>query len=168
MQNGSKLPQSPTTLFGDATGPQQSSLTLELPHSSEPSWVGPPPPSQTPDFNTSTQSLLPPDTNSPSMVFSLLLQKIVEAENKRRAEYDAVDLLFMSYAATFRRLSLRKQAELKVNLTKLFADAELGEMDNFPMHCSQPCSPIIHSVMSEETTSQNFLAEDLKVECDSE
>lgn len=72
----------------------------------------------------------------------------------------------MSYAATFRRLSLRKQAELKVKLAQLFADAEFNEMDNFPMHDPQPCSPVIHSVMLEEPTSQNFV--ELKTECDSD
>lgn len=179
LQSGSELPQSPTMLRnGDASEPQQSSLTLDLPHSlapsqsssqSGPSWAGPSPPSQTPDFNSPTQSLLIPDSNSPSSLSSLLLQKFVEAENKRRAEYDAIDLLFMSYADTFRKLSLRKQAELKVRLAKLFADAELSEMNNdFPMHEPQPSSPIIHSVMLEELTQQNFVIEDLKHECESD
>lgn len=75
----------------------------------------------------------------------------------------------MSYANTFRKLSLRNQAELKVGLAKLFAEAELSEMDkDFPMHDPQPSSPIIHSFMLEEPTQQNFVAEDLKSECESD
>lgn len=49
-------------------------------------------------------------------------------------EYDDVDYLFMSYAKTFKKLSLRNQAKLKVGLAKLFAEAELRELDNDPLH----------------------------------
>lgn len=168
----SEVPQSPTMRISDATVPQQSALE---PHSSGPSQsysqpglcsAEPSPPSRTPDFISSTQTPLPPNTNPQSPLSSLLLQKIINAENRK--EYDAVDLLFMSYADTFRKLSLRKQAELKIKLAKIFAVAELSEMDNdFPMHEPQTSSSIIHSIMLEEPTQHSFVADDLKSECDS-
>ncbi|RVE48389.1 hypothetical protein evm_006950 [Chilo suppressalis] len=46
---------------------------------------------------------------------------------KKMREYDSVDFLFSSYAETFRKLSHRKQIEMKLNLAKIFADAELSD-----------------------------------------
>ncbi|KAI8432044.1 hypothetical protein MSG28_004563 [Choristoneura fumiferana] len=52
-----------------------------------------------------------------------------EILTKKKKE-DAVDHLFMSYAETFKRFSTRKQAELKVVLAKMFAEAELSELED--------------------------------------
>ncbi|CAH1400906.1 unnamed protein product [Nezara viridula] len=43
---------------------------------------------------------------------------------------DDIDHLFMSYAATFRRISPRLQAKLKIDLANLFASAELEDMNS--------------------------------------
>lgn len=43
---------------------------------------------------------------------------------------DAVDHLFMSYAETFKKFSPRRQAEMKIELAKLFSIAELNELQN--------------------------------------
>lgn len=75
----------------------------------------------------------------------------------------------MSYADTFRKLSLGKQVEIKVTLAKLFAEAELSKLDNdFQMHAAQQSSPRIHSVTLEEPTKQNFVSDDQKTECESD
>lgn len=44
---------------------------------------------------------------------------------------DAVDHLFMSYAETFKKFSPRRQAEMKMELAKLFSTAELNELHDF-------------------------------------
>ncbi|CAK1578042.1 unnamed protein product [Parnassius mnemosyne] len=107
------------------------------------------------DFNSSTQSPLLLHTHpqsSPSSSISTSVPNIdgpsiakkrknsnsdenksgevLEFLRNRRKVYDAVDHLFMSYAKTFKKLSPRKQIELKKSLANLFADAELSELDS--------------------------------------
>ncbi|XP_037974207.2 uncharacterized protein LOC119693789 [Plutella xylostella] len=48
--------------------------------------------------------------------------------NMKREELDDVDHLFASYAKSFKKLSRRTQAELKIKLATLFAEAELTEL----------------------------------------
>lgn len=50
-------------------------------------------------------------------------------QNKSTQNYDSVDHLFLSYAETFKKFSERNQVELKLQLAKLFADAELIEIE---------------------------------------
>ncbi|XP_022831644.1 uncharacterized protein LOC111360057 isoform X1 [Spodoptera litura] len=49
---------------------------------------------------------------------------------KRLGEVDATDLLFLSYSSTFKTFSGRQQALMKIQLAKLFANAELENLDN--------------------------------------
>ncbi|CAG4988031.1 unnamed protein product [Parnassius apollo] len=110
------------------------------------------------DFNSFTQSPLLPhtqpqsspsssiSTSVPNLDDSSIVQKrknsnsdenksseVLEFLRNRRIDYDAVDHLFMSYAKTFKKLTARKQIELKKALANLFADAELSELDSeFP------------------------------------
>ncbi|RVE54331.1 hypothetical protein evm_001158 [Chilo suppressalis] len=55
---------------------------------------------------------------------------------QKRPHTDAVDDLFQSYAKTFKRFSVQTQIMLKVNIAKLFADAELREHNS--MNQNQP------------------------------
>lgn len=48
---------------------------------------------------------------------------------KLEEQSQAVDLLFKSYAETFKSFTVKNQVLLKVKLAKLFADAELDEMN---------------------------------------
>lgn len=160
------LPES--TRISDSTLPQQSSLepahssaASQSPSQSQP-WAELSPPSL--DFNSSPQTSLPMRNNiSQSPSSSLLLQKIMKYENIRG--YDAVDLLFMSYADTFRKLSKRKQVELKMTLAELFATAELSEMDDeCLLNEPQTSSAINHSKILDEPTQQSCVAVNIKSE----
>lgn len=51
--------------------------------------------------------------------------------SSRSKSNDAVDHLFMSYAETFKKFSPRRQAEMKIELAKLFSNAELNELQDF-------------------------------------
>ncbi|XP_075983344.1 transcription factor Adf-1-like [Anticarsia gemmatalis] len=51
-------------------------------------------------------------------------------KNKKAKSYDATDHLFLSYSETFKTFSLRQQALLKVELAKLFSNAELNALQN--------------------------------------
>lgn len=54
-------------------------------------------------------------------------------QSKNRPVHDGIDLLFLSYASTFKTLSRRKQTELKVKLASIFAEAEFNEIDETPV-----------------------------------
>ena len=45
-------------------------------------------------------------------------------------EIDATDLLFLSYSATFKKFPARQQTFMKLELAKLFANAELQQLDD--------------------------------------
>ncbi|XP_049876426.1 uncharacterized protein LOC126374024 [Pectinophora gossypiella] len=47
----------------------------------------------------------------------------------KQKNYDAVDYLFTSYAETFRKLKPRTQAEVKMKLAQVFAEAEIKDLD---------------------------------------
>ncbi|XP_028156392.1 uncharacterized protein LOC114349977 [Ostrinia furnacalis] len=49
-------------------------------------------------------------------------------KNKRKK--DAVDLLFSSYAESFKKLKLRTQAEVKLKMAQIFIEAELKDLDS--------------------------------------
>ncbi|XP_014290380.1 uncharacterized protein [Halyomorpha halys] len=49
--------------------------------------------------------------------------------NNHNLQPDDIDHLFMSYAFTFRRISPKGQAKLKMDLASLFAKAELGDLN---------------------------------------
>jgi hypothetical protein len=80
--------------------------------------------------------------------------------NKKKKEWDSVDHLFMSYAKSFKQLSVRKQGKIKVELAKLFADAEIAEVEelqNNAMNRLTSSSPVLilspsYSVISDDST----------------
>ncbi|VVC87342.1 uncharacterized protein LOC126969740 [Leptidea sinapis] len=45
-------------------------------------------------------------------------------------ELDKIDYLFLNYADTFKRLPVRRQAVIKLELAKLFTEAELASLDD--------------------------------------
>lgn len=49
---------------------------------------------------------------------------------KEKENYDATDHLFLSYSETFKTFTPRQQALLKVELAKLFSNAELNALQN--------------------------------------
>ncbi|XP_049804692.1 transcription factor Adf-1-like [Schistocerca nitens] len=53
----------------------------------------------------------------------------LQKKHQFKDKHDEVDHLFLSYAKTYKRLTVRSQAKLKVQLAQLFADAELAELD---------------------------------------
>jgi hypothetical protein len=50
-------------------------------------------------------------------------------KSERKQTCDAVDLLFSSYAKTFKTFSLNNQTRMKISLANLFAEAELRDAD---------------------------------------
>lgn len=58
-----------------------------------------------------------------------------QLQNKR-TKTDAVDHLFMSYSETFKKFSVCTQAKIKVEMAKLFADAEVEEYNLNQMQSS--------------------------------
>lgn len=72
--------------------------------------------------------------------------------SKRIKQSDAIDDLFMSYAKTFKTFSIQTQTMLKVEMAKLFADAELRE------HMNQNQSPVysLINIDSNLTTEDSF------------
>ena len=77
--------------------------------------MGPPP-------SKKSQKKQPDDLDR---VFEYLEKK----REQRKPTCDAVDLLFLSYAQTFKTFSLRNQTRLKISLANLFAEAELRDAD---------------------------------------
>uniref|UniRef100_A0A6P7FTJ0 Uncharacterized protein LOC114333941 n=1 Tax=Diabrotica virgifera virgifera TaxID=50390 RepID=A0A6P7FTJ0_DIAVI len=54
------------------------------------------------------------------------VDKVIDyLHDRKKKKQDGIDLLFLSYAETFRKLSPRHQVHIKLELAKLFADAEL-------------------------------------------
>jgi hypothetical protein len=60
------------------------------------------------------------------------------SENKNKNQLDGIDYLFLSYAEPFKQFPPRKQAMLKIELTTLFARAEMSEMDAQTAPASSP------------------------------
>lgn len=77
--------------------------------------MGPPP-------SKKSQKKQPDDLDR---VFEYLQKK----REQRKPTCDAVDLLFLSYAQTFKTFSLRNQTRLKISMANLFAEAELRDAD---------------------------------------
>ncbi|XP_072384175.1 uncharacterized protein [Diabrotica undecimpunctata] len=83
------------------------------------------------------------------------VDKVIEyLHDKKKIKQDGIDHLFLSYADTFRKLSPRHQIHIKLELAKLFADAELEcleeteEMEDVKpsfTEISSPCHPTISS-----------------------
>ncbi|KAF9408090.1 hypothetical protein HW555_012112 [Spodoptera exigua] len=70
----------------------------------------------------------------------------IDTKTQRLSEMDATDLLFLSYSSTFKTLSGRQQALMKIQLAKLFANAELENLDNAEHSrdvSERNCSPVI-------------------------
>lgn len=62
------------------------------------------------------------NTNRGDSVDSFLNMK---SSNKKE---DSIDLLFMSYARTCKKLSVQKQIQIKLQLAQIFGEAELSEL----------------------------------------
>jgi len=62
----------------------------------------------------------------------------VESKNKNKNQLDSIDYLFLSYAETFKQFPPRRQAVLKIELAKLFARAEISELDAQTIPASSP------------------------------
>ncbi|KAL0901083.1 hypothetical protein ABMA27_006405 [Loxostege sticticalis] len=85
--------------------------------------------SPTQDFNGQSYPYRQAERKPKKRKASDSMDKIIDyLQSKKKKEYDAVDLLFMSYAKTFKSLSARTQAKLKVTLAKVFAEAEFGNL----------------------------------------
>ncbi|CAG9835992.1 unnamed protein product [Diabrotica balteata] len=77
--------------------------------------------------------------------------------DKKKIKQDGIDHLFLSYADTFRKLPPRHQIHIKLELAKLFADAELECLEETEepeetedvkpsfIEISSPCHPTISS-----------------------
>jgi hypothetical protein len=52
-----------------------------------------------------------------------------QQKKEQKQTCDAVGLLFLSYAKTFKTFSLRNQTSMKISLANLFAEAELRDTD---------------------------------------
>lgn len=58
------------------------------------------------------------------------VDKVIEfLENKKKPIYDGIDLLFLSYADTFKKFHPKTQAELKIKIATLFAQTEIKELN---------------------------------------
>lgn len=64
-----------------------------------------------------------------------------KTDNKPKTQLDHTDRLFLSYADTFKKLSPRSQAVLKMELAQIFGRAELADLDQN----STQISPLSHS-----------------------
>lgn len=126
-----------------------------------PSWVypeevGPPSTIETDNYPFSAHLQQSPTTDTQSWVSSVSSTikkknyshagKVLNySKNKKRKERDGVDYLFMSYAKSFKKLSVRNQSAMKVTLAKLFADAELEEFENNSTNEMRNHSPMYQS-----------------------
>lgn len=81
-----------------------------------------------------------------------------DSKNTSKRQPDEIDHLFMSYAATFKRFSSRRQAKLKMELANLFGKAELEEMDERDPHSS--CSTRRSSLDSDHRYSSDYNSND--------
>ncbi|XP_063385486.1 transcription factor Adf-1-like [Cydia fagiglandana] len=175
----------PTQAYSD---PPQSSLAGRSQSPSPPpqrSPSSPPPPTQpqtpvAPQSRPSSQTQQQPSTlpsstprttkkrNDSDMGLDTTDRVLDYLRNKKKREWDSVDHLFMSYAKTFKKLSLRKQGKIKVELAKMFAEAELDDLENNattnPDLNIEPSSPVIilspaYSIISDDSgdLSQSLL-----------
>uniref|UniRef100_A0A2A4K3A8 MADF domain-containing protein n=1 Tax=Heliothis virescens TaxID=7102 RepID=A0A2A4K3A8_HELVI len=71
---------------------------------------------------TSTETNSPFETNEE-------LETVIETQRAKSKSIDSTDLLFLSYAGTFKKFSARQQALMKIQLAKLFANAELEQLE---------------------------------------
>ncbi|XP_047997823.1 uncharacterized protein LOC125235329 [Leguminivora glycinivorella] len=103
---------------------------------------------ETPTIRTSNKKIKDTDVNE--MIVEFLNNKT------KKTTHDGIDHLFLSYAQTFKKLSQRKQAMLKVDLAKLFSDAELSEMtasSSSPAHISPTAGHIPSPMQGREMSS---------------
>lgn len=108
-----------------------------------------PSPSDSGPFRSSQSPRRKRKTQDPEKNLSYLKSKKIKKEVEN---YDATDHLFLSYSQTFKTFSLRQQALLKVELAKLFSNAELNAL--------QSCKDLQESLVAGSspgysTTNQN-------------
>jgi hypothetical protein len=59
----------------------------------------------------------------------MVLEYLQKKSEQQKPTCDAIDLLLLSHAQTFKTFSLRIQTRLKISLANLFAEAELRDAD---------------------------------------
>lgn len=101
-----------------------------------------------PDISSSEiPSLIPPTTMQLDSQGDV--DKVLNYLNNKQ-KYDAVDYLFISYAETFKKLQPRTQAEVKLKLAHIFAEAELKELEENPISASPIQSPSCTFIVKSE------------------
>lgn len=86
------------------------------------------------------------------------LIKYFHSKNTSKRQPDEIDHLFMSYAATFKRFSSRRQTKLKMELANLFGKAELEEMDE--SYSNSSCSTRRCSLDSDHRSYSDYNSND--------
>ncbi|CAB3249214.1 unnamed protein product [Arctia plantaginis] len=76
---------------------------------------------------------------------------------KKKTRHDDVDYLFLSYAQTFKKLSQRKQAMLKVGLAKLFSEAEISEMSSTEYVNQSPAYSVMSLIPDNTNSEDSFI-----------
>lgn len=80
------------------------------------------------------------------------MDKVIDyLQNKKKTNNDAADNLFTSYAQTFKKLSLKNQVFVKLELAKLFAEIELKDAEEKVQLSYSP----IYSVISSNSDTQH-------------
>jgi hypothetical protein len=106
----SNVPNTETPLLGSET--ESEDIHVDVTTICE---MGPPP------SKKKTQHTKPDDLERVLQYF--------QKKQEQKQTCDAVDLLFLSYAKTFKTFSLRNQTIMKISLANLFAEAELRDAD---------------------------------------
>lgn len=96
--------------------------------------------------NDNSQMPPPPKKRNTTRINEYGVDKILQylqnkKDNKPTTHLDHTDHLFLSYADTFKKLSPRTQAFLKMEMAQMFGRAELADID----HSSPSLSPLSHS-----------------------
>ncbi|KAJ8712904.1 hypothetical protein PYW08_008208 [Mythimna loreyi] len=74
-------------------------------------------------------------------------------------EIDATDLLFLSYSGTFKKFPARQQTLMKLELAKLFANAELQQLDDAEQSGVQAeCLPVIFKTEYNTDTTESEMS----------
>ncbi|XP_026326070.1 uncharacterized protein LOC113234795 [Hyposmocoma kahamanoa] len=92
-------------------------------------------------------SLIPPTTIQLDSQGDV--DKVLNYLNNKQ-KYDAVDYLFISYAETFKKLQPRTQAEVKLKLAHIFAEAELKELEENQISVTPIQSPSCTFIVKSE------------------
>ncbi|KAI8437229.1 hypothetical protein MSG28_010550 [Choristoneura fumiferana] len=158
-----------SNIYGENGTPIMTDSDTSTPSPSTPSTPSTSSTNTNPDTDVTTQPLSPrsPRPFEPSATSRPANKKTAEADvdsiiidfinkKKEKPRYDGIDYLFLSYAQTFKKLTTHKQAMLKVDLARLFSEAELNELASpqCPQYV-QRLSPT-YSMISETSDSYTY------------